>query len=151
MRAFNYLLFRIYCFYTDIIKENDKPLFYTATLSTVVIGINILTIAAILAYFEVLEMFSNKNEVILVMILLWLFIYYVIIQKKCFLEYNFKKSKRGGVLVMLYILITLILFLIVAFYNRDKISEEKKLQPKSQYEERKPSLENDIRKWFKEL
>lgn len=76
MRAYNYLLFRLYRFYTDSIKEKDIPLIYTSTVSTVLIYFNLNTIHSYLVYKDIVkELILNKFYVLIPMGIIWILNY----------------------------------------------------------------------------
>ena len=124
MRIYQYLLFRIYMFYKDSKYESGNYTFTTSLVSTLLIFINILTIYFLLEYNEILILKLNKGIVIAVMALVWVLNYYLIVKKEKFLEFNFTKDKKGGYLVMAFILLTAVASIIVANYNREKIFEK---------------------------
>jgi len=117
-------MFRIYRFYTDKMKEKQIPLFYTSAISALLIGFNIFTVYAALDYFEIITMFSSKYYMLLFGGILWLLNHYLFVQHKKFLEYNFRKDFLGGILIVLYIILTGALFIWVANLNRAKIFNE---------------------------
>jgi hypothetical protein len=72
--------------------------------------------------------------------------HYFFVKTKRFFNYNFQKDRKGGFLVVAYIIFSLILVLIVGQYNRDRIFNEQ--TGKISNELRKESLEGKIRKCF---
>ncbi|WP_412464397.1 hypothetical protein [Flavobacterium mekongense] len=124
MRIYQYLLFRIYMFYKDSKYESGNYTFTTSLVSTLLIFTNILTIYFLLEYNEILILKLNKGIVIAFMALVWVLNYYLIVKKEKFLEFNFTKDKKGGYLVIAFILLTAVASITVANYNREKIFEK---------------------------
>ncbi len=80
---------------------------------------------------------------------LWIMNYYLFVRPKKFLECNFNKGVKGGVLIVLFILMIAISNVFIANLNRERIFKKQKFQQIEKVE-RKPSLEGKIRKWFNE-
>jgi hypothetical protein len=149
MRAYNYLLFRIYRFYTDRIKEKDIPLIYTSSVSTILVYFNLNTIYSYLVYKDVVkEIIPNKFYALIPMVIIWVLNYFIFVRRARFLECNFRKDIRGGVFVIMYFLLTAALAINIANYSRSKITELRRNHPKVSQTKQKPSLEGKIRKWF---
>lgn len=123
MKAYYYLLFRIYQLYVDKPKEKSIIIFNVSAISAVIIYLPLFTFHLFLNYMDLLPMFSGKFHVILVMVLLGIVNYYLFIRPKKFLDYDFKKDFKGGVLIILFLLIVVISFILIANYNRAKIFE----------------------------
>ena len=124
-----YLLFRIYKFYTDRMKEKEIPLFYTSCVSTILIYFNLMTIYVLLVYWDlVAEIITGKYYSLIPMAIIWLFNYFLFVRSEIFLKYNFRKDVKGGILIGFYIFITAASSIAVANYNREKILRDK---PKS--------------------
>lgn len=75
--------------------------------------------------------------------------YILFIKGKRFLNYNFKKDFKGGISIVVYILLTTITAISVANLNRSKIFEQRRKEPLKKHTPRRPSLEGKIREWFK--
>jgi len=73
----------------------------------------------------------------------------LIVEKKRFLEMNFSKTIKGGWIVVIYLVFTVVFYIAGANLNRAKVFKNKELHNKEQVKQ-KPSLEEDIRKWFRE-
>jgi len=71
VKAYYYLLYRIYIFYTEKMKEEQVPLIYVASISTLLIFINLFTLFGALSYYDLIPMFPNKYYVIATIIILW--------------------------------------------------------------------------------
>ncbi len=123
MRAYYYLLFRVYQFYITKPKEKSIILFNVSAISTIVVYLPLFTLYLFLNYIDLLPMVSSKNYVILIMVLLGVVNYYLLVRPKKFLDYDFKKDFKGGVLIVLFLLIMVISFILIANYNRAKIFE----------------------------
>ncbi|MGJ1438717.1 MULTISPECIES: hypothetical protein [Sphingobacterium] len=150
MKIYNYLLFRIYRFYTDVMKEKEIPLVYVTTVSTLFIGFNLYTISSYLVFKDIIhEVISSKSRVIVFMVIVLCLNYILFIKGKRFLNYNFKKDFRGGISIIFYMLFTAIISIWVANLNRAKIFEQRRREPSKEHILRRPSLEGKIREWFK--
>ncbi|MNK03811.1 hypothetical protein D3C87_216640 [compost metagenome] len=150
MKIYNYLLFRIYRFYTDVMKEKEIPLVYVTTVSTLFIGFNLYTISSYLVFKDIIhEVISSKSRVIVFMVIVLCLNYIFFIKGKRFLNYNFKKDFKGGISIIFYMLFTAIMFIWVANLNRAKIFEQRRKEPLTEHTPRRPSLEGKIREWFK--
>lgn len=150
MKIYNYLLFRIYRFYTDVMKEKEIPLVYVTTVSTLFIGFNLYTISSYLVFKDIIhEIISSKSRVIVCLVVILFLNYVLFIKSKRFLSYNFKKDFKGGISVVFYMLFTAIIFIWVANLNRAKIFEQRRKEPLKEHTQRRPSLEGKIREWLK--
>ncbi len=151
MRAYNYLLFRLYRFYTDRIKEKDIPLIYTSTISTILIYFNLNTIYSYLVYKDILkELMPNKYYILIPMGAIWILNYLFFVKDIRFLECDFTKDLRGGILIIIYFLFTIYTTIVMANYNRDKIIKQNIKYPATEHVKQRPSLEGKIRKWWKD-
>lgn len=125
------------------------PLMYTSAISTMLIGFNLFSILGMLNYFEMIDLDVNKYLYVVALFLIWFLNHFLIVNKKRFFEMNFKKTVTGGWLVLIYIVFTVVFTITEANLNRSKVIKNKELHIKEQVE-RKPSLEEKVRKWFKE-
>lgn len=153
MRVLYYLMFRIYRYAIDRGIERDIPFFYASLAATVLVGINLYTIYFLLNYSNLVRDFlPNKFYVLIPMLILWSIIYFGIARPKRFLNYDFEKTRKGGLAVVGYIVLTALTFILVANLNRARLAEERLANPvkTEEVKEKKPSLEGKIRKWFKE-
>lgn len=126
MNAYYYFLYRIYRFYTDIIKEKQIPLFYTSCVSAIIVYLNFYTLYTCLIYKNFFkDIIPNKYYVIIPMVIILAVNYFVFVKNKLFLDCNFTKDRRGGILIILYLVISVGLFVTVANLNRGKIISEK--------------------------
>ena len=121
MKIYYYLLYRIYSFYVDKKNEKSTVLFSVTAVSTLIIYFLFFNIYLFLDYLDIVRMFSNKYYVVFYMFLLGLFNYYFFIKQKIFLGYNFKKDYKGGLLIILFALLLIVLFILIANLNRTKI------------------------------
>jgi len=148
-QAYYYFLFRIFRFYKDKYKDNDKQaIFGVICVSTTCICFNLLTVYFFFNFFDILPMFSNKYLVIPIMVGIGIVNYLFFIKDKKFLKYGFIKDRKGTVKIIAYYVISLAIFIVIANFNRQKISSNRlpnENQPK------KESLEGKIRRWFKDL
>lgn len=123
IKPYHYLLFRIYRFYVDIMKEKDVPLIYVSAISSILIYINFLTFLPSLEFLsiDINYYISNKIFVLFSLLFLWITNYLFFVRPKKFLKLNFKKDKTGGFLVLIYIILTAISFILIAKYHRSII------------------------------
>jgi len=129
MKLYYYLLFRIYKYYTDYCKQDEK----TAIISTSIISsfITIFSILTILLYFDnyvysfIKTILPNKIITIFYIIFIALINHFVFIKNKKFLNYNFSKSKKGKLIVLLYFLFVIILFYRIVDIHTNKIFKER--------------------------
>ena len=151
MRAYYYFLFRVYKFYTDRMKENDIPLIYVASISTLLIFFNVFTVYSWLIYSDYFnDIIPSKYYVLIPIAIIWLLNYLVFVRRELFLECNFTKDIKGGLLIILYMVITAASFIIVANYNRKKLLKHQQEHPVTEQVKQRPSLEGKIKKWWKD-
>lgn len=151
MRAYYYFLFRVYRFYTDGMKENDIPLIYVSSISTLLIFFNIFTVYSWLIYRDYLnDIIPSKYYVLIPIAIIWLLNYFVIVRRKLFLECNFNKDINGGLLIILYMVITAASFIIVANYNREKLFKHQQGHQVREQVKQRPSLEGKVKKLWKD-
>lgn len=124
MKLYCYLLFRFYWFFRDVWGEGHKM----ARISTGIVG-------AIITFFHLLifggfyalinniivKYSINKIYVLILFALLYVLNYYLLLENNKFKKYDFKKSKEGGVIIILYVLVVIATFIYLASINRDKI------------------------------
>jgi hypothetical protein len=147
IRAYNYLLFRIYKFYTDRLKQNDSPFIYVTSVSTIFIYINLFSLYGLLVYNNVFnDIIPGKYYVVIPLGIIWALNYFFFVKREYFLECNFKKDVKGGMLVVLYIFITISLFITIANYNRAKLFKQRREHPVNEQTKQTPSLEGKIRR-----
>ncbi len=147
MKVYYYFLFRIYRLYKDKNKESDSQALFSATaVSTTVLCFNLITTYLLVNYFGLIPIITNKLIMVLFMVIVGCINHYFFVREKKFLNYDFKKNSKGGILIVAYIVFSLILVLIVGKYNRDRIFNER--GGEISIEPRKESLEGKIRKWF---
>lgn len=120
MKLIDYVLFRIYFFYKEVIKEKDDFIFSVSVVFTTIIGINILTILAVLKIYFDLKTKLDKGSLFLIYLTL-LFLVYLYVRKKTFLVKDFKKDLFGGLCIIFYIFMSLIMLFIFAKISHDKI------------------------------
>ena len=147
MKAYYYFLYRIYWMYKNKNKESDIQALYSATaVSTTIISINLVSLYGIADYFDVVAALENKYYVMFIMVIIGCINHYFFVREKKFLNCDFQKDKKGGVLIVAYLFALGILFTTLANINREKIFKER--AGKILNAPRKESLEGKIRKWF---
>lgn len=124
MKIYYYILFIIYRFYTDQMKETQMPKFYTSAVSSVLIWVNLLSVHYFMEYYGLVEPIPNSFFVVSGGLLLGIFNHLLFVRGGKFLECGFNKSARGGVLVIGYIVLTAILAIASANLNRTKLQEQ---------------------------
>lgn len=112
-------------FYKDSIKEKGNYSLSASFVSTVLISINLMTIYFLFEYLNMFPFTLSKSYIVVFMILIWIFNYYGIVRKEEFLECDFGKDKKGGVLVIIFIIATALFFILIANLNREKILNQK--------------------------
>ncbi|WP_286734487.1 MULTISPECIES: hypothetical protein [Sphingobacterium] len=131
-------------------KEKAIPLVYVTTVSSLFIYLNLFTIYGYLLYRDLIdEMISGKFQVIVFMVIVLCLNYILFIKGKRFLNYNFKKDFKGGLMIAIYMLLTATSLIWVINLNRAKIFEQRRREPLKEHTPRRPSLEGKIREWFK--
>lgn len=130
MKYYNYFLFRLYWSFRNLSKDNHKEAkSKTAGMSCIFLGFTFFSLIGIANYFNVNPDPSLKNKYLLLpfIAIIYFVNYFFFIKKEKFLNQNFVKDKRGGVIIVLYIVLLAITFIIVANKNRDKIAVRDRL------------------------
>lgn len=128
-------------------KESDAQALFSATaVSTTILCFNLIAIYLLVNYLGLIPIVTNKLIMVLFIVTVGCINHYFFVRERKFLSYDFQKDRKGGFLIVAYIIFTLILVLIVGQYNREKIF--KKRAGEISNEPRKESLEGKIRKWF---
>ena len=147
MKAYYYLLFRIYRLYKDKNKESDAQALFSATaVSTVIVSFIFLFLYGVANYFGFIPIVTNKLTLVFFTIAVGCINYYLFVRGRKFMDFCFQKDKRGGFLIVSFIIILSILFITLANINRDRIFNERAGEISNK--PRKESLEGKIRKWF---
>jgi amino acid transporter len=147
MKAYYYFLFRIYRLYKDKNKESDSQALFSATaVSTTIISINLFSLYGIADYFDVVTALENKYYAMFIMVIIGCINHYFFVREKKFLNYDFRKDRKGGYLIVLYIILSALFAFTEGQYNREKIFHER--AGKISTEPRKESLEGKLRKLF---
>lgn len=122
MKAYNYLLFRIYTYYRDNGKNETEDLlvFSTACVVTLLTVINILWIYFLCLLLDFFPHFINKFY-LGVIFLIFIFLYIYNIKNKKFLNYNFEKERIGGLAVVGVFFLTGLIAFIVGTIYRSKV------------------------------
>ena len=149
MKVYYYFLFRIYRYYTDKERESNlKALFAASVVSTVIVYFILLSIYGLLNYLDLVPMIKNKMYVIPFMVFLWFINYHLFVKNKKFINFDFQKDRKGGVIILVFIFVLGVSFILLSNANRTKIIEERKKNPPLEEVEERQSLEGEIRKWF---
>ena len=122
MKAYNYLLFRIYTYYRDNGKNETENLlvFSTACVVTLLTVINIMWIYFLCLLLDFFPHFINKFYLFVVIFLVFMLLYNFNIKHKKFLNYNFEKDRIGGLAVVsVFVLTGLISFIVGTIYRSE--------------------------------
>lgn len=130
MRAYYYLLFRLYSALSEPKKQNDEKtiLYLIVSTSTFLVCFLMLTIILYVDFYFfkiVNELLPNKFSVITFMIIIGFLNYWFFIKPKKFLNYNFKADKKGGYAIIGFIVLLALMFVLIANKNREKIFKER--------------------------
>ncbi|MBC7525483.1 MAG: hypothetical protein H7239_13725 [Flavobacterium sp.] len=129
MKLYNYLLFRIFNYYRNDYKESDGLSKYSTVLVSTLILYFILLVLILYIdfyFFKILDyILPNKISVLLCLIFIGLLNYYFFIKDKKFLNYDFKNGKKGGYIIIFFIVLLALIFVFIANKNRDKIFKER--------------------------
>jgi hypothetical protein len=121
MRLYSYLLYRIYFFYVDRMREEQVPLVYVTAISTVLIFVNVFTLLGLADHYGIFSLSMNKYSAAVTIAIMGTMNYFLFVRGERFLDYDFKKDLKGGMLIVLYFVMTLLLFILVANQHREKI------------------------------
>ena len=122
MRLYNYFLFRLYFFYTDVFKEKQIPLFYVGAVSTLTIAFTLFAIYDFVSLYNDFPSLSNYSIIVIgCMFIIWLVNHVLFIRKKKFLTEKFRKDYLGGVLIIAYWIIMITALIIVANIHRSRL------------------------------
>lgn len=130
MKLYYYFLFRLYWSFRDFSKEGHKmSLISTSIISALFVYFTLFTIIELL-YFYKLDIGIDLGEfykfwIILIGFILWLLNYLLFIKPRNFLRQDFRKDKKGGIILVFVIVILGGLFIFGANKNREKIFREK--------------------------
>lgn len=137
-----YFLFRLYWVFRDFSKDGHQmALFSTSLASTFILHFTIDVIMGLVYFFKAstsLNLGDNYAFWILSFIsLLWVLNYFLFIKPKKILKKDFKKDKKGGILILFFVFMLGVLFVIGGNKNREKISkqqERERIEKLSNYE-----------------
>jgi len=130
MKFYYYFLFRLYWSFRDFSKEGHKmSLISTSLASTVFLYFTLYTIIGLMYFFKVSSSvnlgLNYKIWILSFMFILWILNYYLFIKPREFLRQDFKKDKKGGIVLIFLISLLVFLFILGANKNREKIAKEK--------------------------
>lgn len=131
MKLYYYFLFRIYWFFRDVVKEGHKmSLFSTSIMSIIILYFTLYGIVGFVYFFKVTASFNlginYKFWIVSFAVVLWGINYYSFIKPRNFLRQDFKKDRKGGLIIIFVVLLIGILFVSGANKNREKIFQEKR-------------------------
>lgn len=129
MKLYYYFLFRLYWSFRDFSKEGHKmSLISTSLASTFFLYFTLYTIMELMYFFKVSSSVNlgvnYKIWILSFMFILWFLNYYLFIKPREFLRQDFKKDKKGGVLLVLFLVLLGFLFILGGNKNREKILKE---------------------------
>ncbi len=129
MRVYNYLLFRLYDYYSRVRKEDaGLSLYFTVTASTLIICFTLYTAFVYIDYYFLTSLkfiITGKLSVIILMATIGFLNYWFFIKDRKFLNYNFKNDKKGGYGIIGFIVLLALSFIFIANKNREKIFKER--------------------------
>ena len=130
MKAYNYLLFRIYSELRNPKNGNNSRtivVLLTSTSSFLLYFTFISIISIFDFYYDGLydRIFFDKSVIIFFLIMISLLNYFIFIKNKNFLNFNFKSNLFGTILIIIYILFISGILIFSANKNRDKIYKER--------------------------
>ncbi len=129
MRIYNYLLFRLYDYYHRVRKEDTGlSLYFTVITSTLIIYFSIVFIVSLIDYLfpnSFNTLIPNKYFIFSYILIISLLNYFLFIKDRKFLNYNFKNDKKGGYVIILYVVILALILIFFANKNREKIFTER--------------------------
>lgn len=142
MKAYYYLLFRLYSQLMNPKNGYDEitAINIITTTSTLIVYFSLLTILSFVDfyYFKILDLINqNSISVILNMFIIGIINYVYFIKDKKFLEKGFKTDKKGGYIIILFIVLNSICLVYFANKNREKIFTERekaRIEKLSNYE-----------------
>ena len=131
MKQYNYFLFRLYWVFRDFAKEGHKmSLISTSLASSFFLYFTIYGIMGLIYFFKVstsVNLGANyKFWILSFMFILWFSNHYLFIKPRNFLRKDFKKDKKGGLVIIFVVFLIGLLFVIGANKNREKIVKERK-------------------------
>lgn len=128
MKAYYYLLFRIFNYYTEKGKESHKiAIMRTSLGSALLIYFTIYTILIYLDFYccKISNVIiPNKFMILLYLLVIGFLNYWIFVKEKKFLNYNFKNDKKGGYAIIGFIILLALLFIFIANKNREEIFKE---------------------------
>ena len=138
MRLYNYLLFRLYDYYNRVRKEDAVlSLYFTVTASTLLIYLFLYTAFAYVDFYSLKflnKIVTGKTSVVCLMGIIGFLNYWFLIKPKKFLNHNFKTDKKGGYVIVGFIVLLALMFVLIANKNREKIFKEReKLRIENNY------------------
>ena len=124
MKLYCYLLFRFYWFFRDVWGEGHKM----ARISSGMVGslicffhVLIFQLVYALIINKAILFLADKLQVVIILAVLFFLNYFFLLKNNKFKRYDFKKSKVGGIMIIIYILVIITTFIYLANINRDKI------------------------------
>lgn len=110
-------------------REEQVPLFYVTAVSTVLIFINLFTILGLLDHFDIITFSINKYTSAISLVVIGLINYFLFVRQKQFLNYNFERSRKGDVWVIMYFILTIMIFIAIAKQHRMKVLKDRAVRP----------------------
>jgi len=141
MKAYYYLLFRIYNYYTEKGKESQKvAIMRTLLVSILFIYMVLFTSLPYIDFYSfriIDQILPNNSSVIAFMAIIGFLNYWFFIKDKKFLNYNFKTYKKGGYAIIGFMVLLACIFIFIVNKNREKISKQQeraRIEKLSNYE-----------------
>lgn len=132
--------------YKDKIGESTNQAFFSViVVSSAIVCFHLIGVYLLLNYFGLIPIIMNRLYIAFLMLSVGFINYFFFIREKKFLKYGFEKDRKGGVLIVTYLLLLCVICIFIGNKNRERIfSKSGSFSDKPKRE----SLEGKIRKWF---
>lgn len=112
MKLYHYLLFTIYSFFADVVRDED-PWLPTWVASSTLLFVNILIFCMIIENHTTVNLSLSRIDIVLVMTLILILNYFLNFRSLSFLSYEFDFDRKALITLILYVFVTfaLIVFL----------------------------------------
>lgn len=139
------ILNRVYLFLTKV--KNQPPLFGAVCISTLLLYATLNNLVLLVFAFKTSSLIiSGYVDFIEIAIIFSLVYYYAVKKKKQIVDPNLFSGIRNNLFVVFVIIFTVVSFVFLANFNRNKIFIQKRKEQSDH--PRKQSLESRIKKWF---
>ncbi|MGY5353467.1 hypothetical protein [Wenyingzhuangia sp. IMCC45467] len=148
MKAYYYLLFRIYKYFEGIEKKknsfNISPKQHVIVESTFILYIILISIITYLEYLNYIPKYNiSKIYIVLIMFIIGLINYLFFLKGEKYLKMGFKKDLNGGIVIVSFLLLILFLFLNIASKNRETIFSKINSEKSNEFENNIKTIKNN--------